>query len=270
LIEHSIKGIVVADGQRRTQDGGKRGTPGRRAPDAEGTRERIMDAAQRLFAERGFDATSTASVAAAAEVPGGLVFYYFPTKRDLLMAVVRERTYRGSLPEVIAKEAAEGPEELLRRVVQELTAVFHRNRETQVILFREAHTDPELQERIAELMASSTGDLAGLLADLPAVRVDADGRSAAARLVVSGLLLDNFLRPEGADPARFEPMVRLLAAAVSDPGPATAAGESEASADEAESALDGPASADGVSADGTADEVPRRGTRARSTEDPAP
>lgn len=180
-----------------------------------------MDAAQRLFAERGFDATSTASVAAAADVPGGLLFYYFPTKRDLLMAVVRERSYRGTLPQVIAEAATEGPEELLRRAVQELAAVFHRNRETQVILFREAHTHPELQERTAELMASSTGDLADLLASLPGVRTDADGRSAVAHLLVSGLLLDNFLRPEGADPARFEASVRMLAAAVCQPGPTT-------------------------------------------------
>lgn len=178
-----------------------------------------MDAAQRLFAERGFDATSTASVAAAAAVPGGLLFYYFPTKRDLLMAIVRERAYRGSLPELIGEAATEQPEELVLRAVRELAAVFHRNRDTQVILFREAHTHPELQERTVELMASSTGDLADLSAGLPGLRADADGRSAAAHLVVSSLLLDNFLRPEGADPARLEPMVRLLAAAVRGAGP---------------------------------------------------
>lgn len=77
----------------------------RRAPGAEGARERIMDAAQRLFAERGYDATSTAKIAAAADVPSGLVFYYFATKRDLLMAVIRERAYRGTLPRVVTGAA---------------------------------------------------------------------------------------------------------------------------------------------------------------------
>ncbi|WP_329459793.1 TetR/AcrR family transcriptional regulator [Streptomyces sp. NBC_01497] len=174
-----------------------------------------MDAAQRLFAEGGFDATSTASVATVADVPAGLVFYYFPTKRDLLMAVVRERAYRGSLPQVIAEGGGEEPEEILRRAVEELARVFNLHRDTQVILYREAHTHPEIQELASGLVASSTGDLAGLLAALPGVRADADGRAAAARLVVSGLLMDNFLQPEGVDPARFEPAVRLLAAAVS-------------------------------------------------------
>lgn len=209
----------MADGQRGIRGGGKRGTPGRRATDAEGTRERIMDAAQRLFAEKGFDASSTASVAAAAAVPTGLVFYYFTTKRDLLMAVARERSYHGSLPRVIAEGGAQEPEQVLREAVEELARVFHRNRDTQLILFREAHTDPELAELAAGLLASSTGDLADLLATVPGVHADAEARSAAARLVVSGLLMDNFLRPGGVDPARFEPMVRLLAAAVCGPVP---------------------------------------------------
>lgn len=214
--------------RRRTEDGGKHGGSARRGADAEETRERILDAAQRLFADGGFDATSTARVAAAAGVPGGLVFYYFPTKRDLLMTVVRERAYRGSLSRVVAETADEArPADVLRRAVEELARVFARNRDTQVILFREAHTHPELQELAAGLLASSTGDLADLLAGLPGVRADADGRSAAARLLVSGLLMDNFLLPGGVDPARFEPMVRLLAAAVGIPAspPADGAGD---------------------------------------------
>jgi AcrR family transcriptional regulator len=234
----------MEDREQPSRDGGRRGTPKRRTPDREGTRDRIIDAAQRLFAEQGFDATSTASVAAAAEVPGGLIFYYFATKRDLLLAVVRERAYRGSrsLSQVIAEGAGKGPDELLRRAVEELAAVFHRNRDTSVILFREAHTHPELRDLTMELMAISTADLVRLLAGLPEEWADADGKSALARLVISGLLLENFLQPAGADPAHFEPMVRLLAAAMSRPGPTPADGDPGASAHDAESVPADPAS----------------------------
>ena len=49
------------------------GAPGGRAPGDRTARERILDAAERLFAERGFDHTSTALIAAEARVPQGLI-----------------------------------------------------------------------------------------------------------------------------------------------------------------------------------------------------
>ncbi len=47
------------------------------------TRTRIADAAMELFAERGFDQTTVADVAAAADVSVKTVFNYFPAKEDL-------------------------------------------------------------------------------------------------------------------------------------------------------------------------------------------
>lgn len=52
--------------------------------------ERIVAAARELFARNGFDATSTKVVARMAGVPSGLIFYYFPTKDDLIEAVFDE------------------------------------------------------------------------------------------------------------------------------------------------------------------------------------
>ncbi|MBM0275513.1 TetR family transcriptional regulator [Micromonospora tarensis] len=50
------------------------------------TRQAIQEHAMRLFAERGFDTTTVADVAAAAEVSSMTVFRYFPTKEDLVLA----------------------------------------------------------------------------------------------------------------------------------------------------------------------------------------
>ena len=58
---------------------------------ADDRRTRILDAAEELFAEDGFDATPTSRVAEAAKVPKGLVFYYFPRKIDLLLTLLQER-----------------------------------------------------------------------------------------------------------------------------------------------------------------------------------
>ena len=58
--------------------------------DQSGTRVRILDAAERLFARHGFDGTSTARLAHAVGVPKGLLFYYFPTKPHILTALLEE------------------------------------------------------------------------------------------------------------------------------------------------------------------------------------
>jgi AcrR family transcriptional regulator len=55
-------------------------------------RERIFLAAERLFAERGFDGVSVRDIVQAAEVNLAAVSYYFGSKSELLLAVFRRRT----------------------------------------------------------------------------------------------------------------------------------------------------------------------------------
>jgi AcrR family transcriptional regulator len=59
-----------------------------RRPGEPATRERIAEAARRLFAERGFDRTSMRAVAAAAGVDPALVHHYFGTKQRLFLEAV--------------------------------------------------------------------------------------------------------------------------------------------------------------------------------------
>lgn len=59
-----------------------------RRPGEAGTRERIADAARRLFAERGFDRTSVRAVAAEAGVDPALVHHYFGRKQRLFIEAV--------------------------------------------------------------------------------------------------------------------------------------------------------------------------------------
>lgn len=58
-------------------------------PKSERTRQRIVDAALRLFTERGFAATTMRDIAAEAEVSLGLAYRYFARKEDLAVELYR-------------------------------------------------------------------------------------------------------------------------------------------------------------------------------------
>lgn len=73
--------------------------------DARRNRSRILEAAEQVFAERGASA-STEEVAEVAGVAIGTVFRHFPTKRELLSAIVKELLHR--LTEEVRTLATEG------------------------------------------------------------------------------------------------------------------------------------------------------------------
>jgi TetR/AcrR family transcriptional regulator len=67
---------------------------GRATADGEATRLRILDAAEAVFAERGYAGASTREIAVAAGIGKRMLFYYFPTK-DALYRAVLERVIVG-------------------------------------------------------------------------------------------------------------------------------------------------------------------------------
>lgn len=109
-------------------------------------RERILVAAEELFAESGFEATPTSKIAALAKVPKGLVHYYFQKKPDLLEALVARLPDEHIEPAhvVVPGDVAAS----LRRLVAELNA---RNRASTLLshlLWREADTHPSVKEAL--------------------------------------------------------------------------------------------------------------------------
>lgn len=58
---------------------------------AEAQRERILDAAQRCFVEHGFHAANMVGVAAAADISAGLIYRYFASKNDIILAIIERQ-----------------------------------------------------------------------------------------------------------------------------------------------------------------------------------
>jgi AcrR family transcriptional regulator len=111
-------------------------------------RERILTAAEELFADTGFDATPTSKIAARARVPKGLVHYYFTRKQDLLTALVER------LPdERIDPSRVVVPGDVkasLCRLVVELDNRMKASRLLSHLLWREADTHRAVREALQE------------------------------------------------------------------------------------------------------------------------
>jgi AcrR family transcriptional regulator len=59
--------------------------------DEAGTRDRVLDVAERLFAERGLNAVSIRDITSEAEANLGAINYHFGTKEGLIVAVLERR-----------------------------------------------------------------------------------------------------------------------------------------------------------------------------------
>jgi AcrR family transcriptional regulator len=119
---------------------------------ADPSRQRILDAAEDLFARDGFDATPTASVAKKAGVPKGLVFYYFPKKIDVLLTLLDERlTPPDPLLEhddVVTQGDVAGT---LVALAEQIDLGAQDSPVLDTIIWRESETHPEVRRRVAEL-----------------------------------------------------------------------------------------------------------------------
>lgn len=150
-----------ADPQLDSPPAGQRLTSRQRQ--AAARREQILKTALRLFAEQGFDATSTRQIAREAGIAEGLIFHYFPTKASLLAALLENRrSFRGELRAIL--EGAEGrpAPEVLREVASGWLATLRRDTEL-VVLFITAQTNPEVNEAMQQVIGEGTSQVSGYL-----------------------------------------------------------------------------------------------------------
>jgi AcrR family transcriptional regulator len=92
--------------------------------------EAILDAAERLFAAMGYEATSTNQIAAEAHTSIGSLYQFFPNKEAILRALVArsQEQMRDVLDEVFASDPQDelSPDELLDRLLDPLIALYAR------------------------------------------------------------------------------------------------------------------------------------------------
>lgn len=99
-----------------------------------GKRERILDAAVRVFAKSGYQQARVADVAKAAGVADGTIYLYFDSKEDLLVKLFEDRVERllAHLRRELPKESTAAGR--LRRVLELQLGILEEERELAEVL----------------------------------------------------------------------------------------------------------------------------------------
>jgi TetR/AcrR family fatty acid metabolism transcriptional regulator len=107
----------------------KKKSPRRKDTGAEGKRERILRAAVRVFARKGFYSTRVSEIAKAAGVADGTIYLYFKNKDDVLISIFQDQTLKLLAMMSAAIEQHESFEEQLRVCVDIQLGLLEGSRE---------------------------------------------------------------------------------------------------------------------------------------------
>jgi AcrR family transcriptional regulator len=142
------------------------------------SKEHILETALKLFARHGFDGTSTKQIAQAAGIAEGLIFHYFPTKADLLNAVLETpHSFIGELRSLLEGADQKPVAEVLLGLATGWLDTLRREKEITLVLFSTAQTNPKVGAALRALIAEGVSRLSAyvnvrvkageLRADLP-------------------------------------------------------------------------------------------------------
>ncbi|MBO0881779.1 MAG: TetR family transcriptional regulator [Mycobacterium sp.] len=166
-----------------------------RAEQRRRTQERIVVAARRLFAERGYDRTTIRAIAAEAKTDPGLVMRYFESKEKLFarVAVVGRHEPIGGTPEQVA--------ELL---LASLGAKINAEPVAALAAVRSMFTHPEAAKEVREAMLAEQRQAAETVAV-----EDADLRTGLIGAMTLGTVIGRYLL--GLDGLRDAPPDKITA-----------------------------------------------------------
>ncbi|HYQ69963.1 helix-turn-helix domain-containing protein [Actinophytocola sp.] len=177
------------------------------------TRQALVDAATELFARKGYDETTIADIAAAAEIGARTFFSYFGSKEELLFPEYDARV-RAAVDAIATRGPDEGPADVLLRALGEV----HRTSEEMVgplavLRMRMIQTVPAVRGRALQVQLAAQREIAKHLAEAFAELdlVHAAALTGAFVGAVAGALqglMDSADGIDGTDPAGLQAAMR--------------------------------------------------------------
>lgn len=125
----------------------------------EDTHTRILQAALRLFAKRGYDGTTTKDLAKSAGVAEGTLFRHFSNKKAILIEVATAG-WVDILTDLLTELSEMGSYKAVSQVMRRRMLKMSHNSDLMRVCFVEAQYHPELQESIQTEVISKMTDVA--------------------------------------------------------------------------------------------------------------
>jgi TetR/AcrR family transcriptional regulator, fatty acid metabolism regulator protein len=117
----------------------------------EDRRRRILSAAVRVFARRGYHGSRVGDIASEAGVAHGLLYHYFSSKDEVLETVFREN-FGELLERFRAVEAADEPApEKLEGIAKILLRTWRNDPDLVTVMVRDVARSPQLQSQVDEV-----------------------------------------------------------------------------------------------------------------------
>jgi AcrR family transcriptional regulator len=127
----------------------------------EDRREQIIDAAMRVFSEKGFTKATNKDVAREAGITPGLIYYYFESKEKLLEAMIESRSPIRLLTSLTPQVLALPPEAFLRFIIRQILSIIEGENFIQLIrvMLPEIVHNPEMTPTVAGFLQRVMGFL---------------------------------------------------------------------------------------------------------------
>lgn len=125
----------------------------------EQTRTRILKAALRLFASKGYDGTTTKDLAAAAGVAEGTLFRHFTNKKAILIEVATQGWIE-ILTDLLTELSEMASYKAVAQVMHRRMLNLHQNVDLFRVCFMEAQFHPDLRDRIQKEVIGKMTDVA--------------------------------------------------------------------------------------------------------------
>jgi TetR/AcrR family transcriptional regulator len=157
-------------------------------PDEHATRARLLGAALSLFAQKGFAATSTRELAAAADCNISMIAHYFGSKEGLLRELIREQM-AGPGDELRAMQGSdESFEQKVERFVDYMVTKLDRDHDFMRVVHREVvnGAKPEMLDEFGHIIGASLSLFTALVEEARQagrVRAEIDPRLACLQLM---------------------------------------------------------------------------------------